>query len=111
MEDISRLEHKLVEASDSLKQGNEANSSYGEKLARSEADREIIKAKVTELERRERERSAEMAKQKEALERYVNRVSVLEVESSELRSEKATIEVELDKTIEGTLVLLGQSFD
>lgn len=36
---------------------------------------------------------------------------MLEAESSELRDKKAAVEANLDKTIDDTLVMLGQSFD
>jgi len=101
----------LVEAWDNLNRSLEANSSYKGKLARSEADREITEARAAELERRERERAVEVAKLQKALEVVENKNSLLEAESSELQAEKMAMEADLDKTIDDTLVLLGQSFN
>ena len=111
VEKISRFKHELTEASDNVKQANEEKSAYEGKLAWAEANRKIVEARAAELERRDRERLAEMAKLKEAMERSENRVSVLETESSELQVEKEAVEADLEKTIEDTLVMLGQSFD
>ena len=63
------------------------------------------------MEQRERERVAEVAKLKEALERADNKILVLKAESLELWAEKEAVEANLDKTFKDILVMLGQSFD
>jgi len=102
VEEVSRLEHELASAN--LKQSLAANTNF--------------ETRAVKLERTERERSVEEDNLKEALERVDNRVSLLEAESFELWVEnlnlpatKEEIKVDLDKTIDDTLVMLGESFD
>jgi len=47
---------------------------------------------------------------KKVLEEVNNKNSILKTENSKLMSEKEAIEVELDKNIDDTLVMLGRSF-
>ena len=61
---------------------------------------------MAELEKKEQERATENAKLKETLERYVNRVSLLEVENQDLQSAKASAEAKLDKNIDDVHVCL-----
>ena len=65
------MKHELAEDNYNLKQANEANSSYGDRLVQSEADREFAEAQVAELEK-EQETAAENTKLKETLERYAS---------------------------------------
>ena len=71
-EDMVRLKHELVEAQHNLKQANEANSSYGDRLVRSKADHEFVEARVAKLEKKNQERAIKNAKLKETLERYAS---------------------------------------
>jgi len=66
---------------------------------------------VAELEKKNQETTTENNKPKETLERYVSRVSLLEAENQDLQASKVSVEAELDKNIDETLVMLGQSFD
>ena len=101
----------MVEAHHNLRQANEANSSYGEKLVWSEVDREFAEARAAELEKKNQETMTKNRKLKETLERYASRVSLLEAENQDLQALKASIKAVLDKNIDETLVMLGQSFD
>jgi len=60
--------------------------------------------RITKLERKEREKTTELAELKKALKESKARISVL-------YTEKASVEVELDKIQDDTLVILGESFD
>jgi len=60
--------------------------------------------RCAELERKEREKAAEVAELKKALEECKERISLLE-------TEKASVEAELDKIQDDVLVMLGESFD
>lgn len=80
-------------------------------MARANADLEIVDTKAAETKWRERERVAKVAKLKKALEEAKVGISVLRAENSELWIEKASVEADLDKTIDNTLVMLGQSFN
>jgi len=51
VEEISRLKHDLSEALGNLKQSLTANTEYAKKLARAEAEREIVEGRTTEVER------------------------------------------------------------
>jgi len=75
------------------------------------ADLEIVETRTAKTDWRERERVVEVTKMRKTLEEAENRISMLEAESSELRDEKVAVEVDLDKTIDDTLMMLGQSFD
>ena len=66
---------------------------------------------MAELEKKNQETTTENNKPKETLERYVSRVSLLEAENQDLQASKVSVEAELDKNIDETLVMLGQSFD
>jgi len=59
---------------------------------------------VAELKRKEREKLVEVVELKKALEESKARISVLE-------TEKTSVEVELDKIQDDTLVMLSESFD
>ena len=48
---VSLLEHELLEASSSLKQAVEANTTYEKKLCDQAAERELDVARIVELER------------------------------------------------------------
>ena len=52
-----------------------------------------------------------MAKLKKALKEAEHKISVLEAKNLKLQDEKAAVEADLGKTIDDTLVMLGQSFD
>jgi len=88
-------------------EANDNNSSYNDRLARSEADREIPEARVIKLERKDQERATKNAKLKETMERYDSWVSLLEAENLNLQSRKVAVEVELDRNINETLAMLG----
>ena len=67
-----------------MKQANEANSSYRDRLVQSETDHQFVEARVAELEKKDQERAAKNTKLKETLEKYASRVSLLEAENQDL---------------------------
>jgi len=72
------------------------------------AEREIAEAQATKLEWREK--AAENAQLKKALEEVGQRILQLENERSDLQAEKEAIEADLDKNIDDTLPMRNQSF-
>jgi len=64
MEEISRLEHELFEASSSMKKVVDANTAYEKKLCDQAAVQELDVARIAELERLEADRAAENARMK-----------------------------------------------
>jgi len=73
-------------------------------MAKAGAELKLAEARAAKLERIEREKTVEVAELKKSLEESKARISVLE-------AEKASVEVELDKIQDDTLVMLGESFD
>jgi len=72
-------------------------------LAKAGVVLELAEMRVAELEKKEREKTTEVADLKKTLEESKAKISMLE-------TEKASVEVELYK-IHDTLVILGESFD
>lgn len=67
VKEISRLEHKLTETSNSLKSTLEAVLAFESKMAKVAVDLELAEARATEMERREREKTVEVVEMKKAL--------------------------------------------
>jgi len=109
VEEISRLEHELSEASGNLKKSLVANTVYAERLARAEAEREIVEGRMAEVERQAANMASGVARLKKGMEEAANKNSVLGTEISELKAKKGAIEAELDRNFEETLELLNQS--
>jgi len=82
----------------------EAVPTFESKIAKVGADLELAEMRCAELERRERETTIEVAELRKALEESKVKISVLE-------TEKASIEAEIDKIQDDTLVMLGGTFD
>lgn len=81
VEEISRLEHELAEASGNLRQSLKANNAYEERLAKEIVEREITEGRVGELERRDRDRANEIAQLNKALEVIRTKNLILETEN------------------------------
>ena len=73
MGEISRLEHEILEASGSLKQVVDANTTYEKKLYAQVAERELDAARIAEQERLETDRAVENAPLNKALEEVSHR--------------------------------------
>ena len=111
VEDISRLEHELQEAGHNLKQAMEANTTYEKKLCAQGAELELRQQRVAELERADAEKAAEVILLRKALEDADRRARLKEEEPAAESEARRVAEAEVLKTMEDTMVLIGQSFD
>jgi len=111
MEEVSRLEHELLEASSSLKQVVDANTTYEKKLCDQAAEWELDAARIVRLECLEADRAAENDRLKKALEEAGQRMLSLEGDVDSLKRGKESVEAELDKTLDDTMALISQSFN
>ena len=101
-EDISRLEHELQEAGHNLKQAVEANTTYEKKLCAQVAELELRQNRLAELEKADADKVAEV---------ILLRATLMGEEAAAEREAKRAAEAEVLKTMEDTMVLIGQSFD
>ena len=101
VEDMSRLEHELQEAGQNLKQAVEANTTYEKQLC----------TQAAELEKSDADKAAELVLLRKALEAADRRATLMEEEAVAEREGKKAAEAEVLKTMEDTMVLIGQSFD
>jgi len=111
VEDISRLEHDLQEARHNLKQAVEANTTYEKKLCAQAAELELRQNRLAELEKADADKAAEVILLRKALEAADRRATLMEEEAAAEREAKRAAEAEVLKTMEDTMVLIGQSFD
>jgi len=111
VEDISRLEHDLQEADHNLKQAVEANTTYEKKLCAQAAELELRQNRLAELEKADADKAAEVILLRKALEAADRRATLREEEAAAEREAKRVAEAEVLKTMEDTMVLIGQSFD
>jgi len=111
VEEISRLEQKLLEVSGSLKQVVDANTTYEKRLCDHPVERELDAAQITELERLQVDTTAKNTRMKKTLEEVGHRVASLEEDVASLKQRKEAVEAELEKTIDNTMALIIQSFD
>lgn len=95
---VSRLEHQLQAAE-------------LEKLCSQAAELELGASRVAELEKAEVERAVEVARLRKALEEAERKGASLEGEVVSLRQGKESVEAEVLKTMEDTMVLIIQSFN
>jgi len=68
------------------------------------ADLDLAEMRIVELERKEMDKTAEVAELKKALEESKAKISMLE-------TEKVLVEAKLDKIQDDTLRMLGKSFN
>jgi len=111
VEDISRLEHDFQEAGHNLKQAVEANTTYEKKLCAQAAELELRQNRLAELEKADADKAAEVILLRKALEAADRRATLREEEAAAEREAKRAAEAEVLKTMEDTMVLIGQSFD
>jgi len=111
VEDISRLEHDLQEVRHNLKQVVEANTTYEKKLCAQAAELELRQNRLAELEKVDADKAAEVILLRKALEAADRRATLIEKEAATEREAKRAAETEVLKTMEDTMVLIGQSFD
>jgi len=111
VEDMSRLEHELQEAGQNLKQAVEANTTYEKKLYAQAAELELRQNRLAELEKADADKAAEVILLRKALEAADRRATLMEEEAAAEREAKRAAEAEVLKTMEDTMVLIGQSFD
>ena len=102
VEDISRLEHDLQEVGHNLKQAVEANTIYEKKLCAQAAELELRQNRLAELEKADADKVAEV---------ILLRATLMGEEAAAEREAKRAAEAEVLKTMEDTMVLIGQSFD
>ena len=111
VEDMSRLEHELQEAGQNLKQAVEANTTYEKQLCTQAAELELRQNRLAELEKSDADKAAELVLLRKALEAADRRATLMEEEAVAEREGKKAAEAEVLKTMEDTMVLIGQSFD
>jgi len=108
---MSRLEHELQEAGQNLKQAVEANTTYEKQLCTQAAELELRQNRLAELEKSDADKAAELVLLRKALEAADRRATLMEEEAVAEREGKKAAEAEVLKTMEDTMVLIGQSFD
>jgi len=111
VEDISRLEHELQEVGHNLKQAVEANITYKKKLCAQAAELELRQNRLAELEKADADKAAEVVLLRKALQAADRQATLMEEEVAAERELKRTDKAEVLKTMEDTMVLIGQSFD
>jgi len=116
-EEISQLEHEVVEGTDRLKQSLAAHSKLSEKIYREMVDKELAQQEAIDVGRRLGEARAEMdkvatenAKLKRMVEERDEKLSSSATELATLQAAKDEVEPEFDRNFEETEELLKQSF-
>jgi len=89
----------------------EANTTYKKKLCAQAAELELSQNRLAELEKADADKAAEVILLRKALEAADRRATLIEEEAAAEREAKRAAEAEVLKTMEDTMVLIGQSFD
>jgi len=88
VEELSRLEHELHEASSNLKQVMAINTAYEKKLCDQAAERELDATRLVELEWMQVDTAAENEQMKKAMEEACRREASLKAEVASLKQGK-----------------------